>query len=210
MQKASCYFCERIIDPFRVTNTETNYKMPITYTTAQSDEDLRQILALQRQNLYKNTPAEYQQDQGFTTVEHPFEVIQQMNSALPQIIAKDGDRVVGYALVMPRTFGQLVPELVPMFDLVSELNWNGKPICDYRYYVMGQICVAQSHRGQGVFDGLYAEHKNQFSTDFDLCVTEIAVRNTRSMRAHERVGFREVHQHQDHIDLWSLVVWDWS
>lgn len=184
--------------------------MPITYTTAQSDEDLRQILALQRQNLYKNTPAEYQQDQGFTTVEHPFEVIQQMNNALPQIIAKEEDTVVGYALVMPRTFGKLVPELVPMFDIISELSWEGKPIGEYRYYVMGQICVSQSHRGQGVFDGLYAEHKNQFSADFDLCVTEIAVRNTRSMRAHERVGFREVHRHQDHIDLWSLVVWDWS
>jgi hypothetical protein len=184
--------------------------MSITYTTAQSDEDLHQILALQRQNLYKNTASDYQKDQGFTTVEHPFAVIRQMNDALPQIIAKDGEKVVGYALVMPRTFGKLVPELVPMFDLISELTWNDKPIGDYRYYVMGQICVAESHRGQGVFDGLYAKHKAQFSADFDLCVTEIAVRNTRSMRAHERVGFREIYQHQDHIDLWSLVVWDWS
>lgn len=184
--------------------------MPVIYTTAKTDEDLRQILALQQQNLYKNTPAEYQKEQGFTTVEHSFEVIKQMNDALPQIIAKEGDTLAGYALVMPQTFGQLVPELTPMFDIIAGLEWKGKPISDYRFYVMGQICVAQSHRGQGIFDGLYAEHKKQFSADFDLCVTEIAVRNTRSMRAHERVGFREIHRHHDHIDLWSLVVWDWS
>ncbi len=183
--------------------------MPITYTTAQSDEDLRQILALQRQNLYKNTPTEYQQDQGFTTVEHSFEAVKKMNDALPQIIAKDGDTLAGYALVMPRTFGQLVPELVPMFDIISGLEWQGKPMSDYRYYVMGQICVAQSHRGQGVFDGLYAQHKKQFAADFDLCVTEIAARNTRSMRAHERVGFQTIHVHQDYIDLWNIVAWDW-
>ncbi|MFN8343805.1 MAG: GNAT family N-acetyltransferase [Spirosomataceae bacterium] len=183
--------------------------MPITYTTAQSDEDLRQIMALQRQNLYKNTPSDYQQDQGFTTVEHSFEALKKMNDALPQIIAKDGEQLVGYALVMPRTFGQLIPELVPMFDIISGLMYQAKPLNEYRYYVMGQICVAQSHRGQGIFDGLYRAHKHQLSERFDLCVTEIAVRNTRSTRAHERVGFQTIHTHQDHIDLWNIVVWDW-
>lgn len=184
--------------------------MPITYTIAQTNEDLRQILTLQQANLYKNTPTEYQQDQGFTTVEHSFAMIQQMNNALPQVIAKDGDSVVGYALVMPRSFGALVPELAPMFNIVAALDWKGKSIGDYRFYVMGQICVAQSHRGQGIFDGLYAKHKALYAPDFDLCVTEVAVRNTRSMRAHERVGFRTIHTYQDHTDVWNVVVWDWE
>jgi len=183
--------------------------MSITYTTAKTGADLRQILALQSQNLYKNTPVEYQQDQGFTTVEHSFEVNKQMNEALPQVIAKENDTLVGYALVMPRTLGQLVPELVPMFTIVSNLKWQEKLIGDERFYVMGQICVAQSHRGQGIFDGLYAAHKANLSTDFDLCITEVAVRNVRSMRAHERVGFRTIHTYQDHADLWNVVVWDW-
>lgn len=184
--------------------------MSIQFTTASSDEDLRQIMDLQRQNLYKNTPVEYQKDQGFTTVEHSFEVLTEMNNALPQIIAKDGDILVGYALVMPRTFGQLVPELVPMFDIVAELDWQGKTIGEQRFYVMGQICVAQSHRGQGIFDGLYAAHKKHFSADFDICVTEVAVRNTRSQRAHERVGFRTIYTYEDYTDVWNVVVWDWN
>jgi hypothetical protein len=96
-----------------------------------------------------------------------------------------------------------------MFDIISGLEYDGKPLSEQRYYVMGQICVAQTHRGQGIFDGLYAEHKRQLSGEFDLCVTEIAVRNTRSTRAHERVGFRTIHTHEDHIDLWNIVAWDW-
>ena len=184
--------------------------MSIQFTIASTDEDLRQIMALQRQNLYKNTPVDYQKDQGFTTVEHSFEVLKEMNNALPQIIAKDGDILVGYALVMPRTFGQLVPELVPMFDIVAELDWQGKTIGEQRFYVMGQICVAESHRGQGIFDGLYAAHKKHFAADFDICVTEVAVRNTRSQRAHERVGFRTIYTYEDYTDVWNVVVWDWN
>jgi RimJ/RimL family protein N-acetyltransferase len=90
------------------------------------------------------------------------------------------------------------------------LDWQGKQIQDYRFYVMGQICVAESHRGQGVFDGLYNAHKRLLSADFDLCVTEVATRNTRSSRAHERVGFRTIHTYQDHTDVWNVVVWDWG
>ncbi|MCU0339582.1 MAG: GNAT family N-acetyltransferase [Spirosomaceae bacterium] len=184
--------------------------MNILYTTATSNDDLEQILSLQRQNLYKNTPLEYQQDQGFTTVEHSFEVLQQMNAAIPQIIAKEDDKVIGYALVMPQSFSAMIPELVPMFEQIVRLDWLGKQIQDYRFYVMGQICVAESHRGQGVFDGLYNAHKRLLSADFDLCVTEVATRNTRSSRAHERVGFRTIHTYQDHTDVWNVVVWDWG
>ncbi|TAF94749.1 MAG: GNAT family N-acetyltransferase [Cytophagia bacterium] len=182
----------------------------LQYTTLQTDAEIEQLLALQRANLYKNTPTEYQQDQGFTTVEHTFELIQTMNNAAPQVIAKDQDVVVGYALVMPESFQDLIPDLKPMFVEIAQVSWQQKPISAYRFYAMGQICVAESHRGMGVFDGLYATHKALLSSQFDLCVTEVAVRNTRSMRAHERVGFKAIHQYQDHTDLWNVVVWNWS
>jgi len=182
----------------------------LQYTTLQTNAEIEQLLALQRANLYKNTPAQYQQDQGFTTVEHSFELLNQMKNAAPQIIAKDNDVVVGYALVMPQSFENLIPELKPMFAEIAQTTWRGKPISAYRFYVMGQICVAESHRGMGLFDGLYAQHKAVLASQYDLCVTEVAVRNTRSARAHERVGFKIVHTYQDHNDLWNLMVWDWS
>lgn len=182
----------------------------IRYTTTQTDDELKQILVLQRKNLYKNTDAQYQQEQGFTTVEHSFELLQQMNEAAPQIIAKDADKVIGYALVMPPSFADLIPELIPMFEVAKQLKWKEKFINQYRFYVMGQICVASDYRGQGIFDGLYHAHKNLLATDFDLCFTEVAVRNTRSMRAHQRVGFRTIHTYQDHTDIWNVVLWDWQ
>jgi hypothetical protein len=78
-----------------------------------------------------------------------------------------------------------------------------------KYYVMGQICVAENYRGQGVFDGLYQKHREKYSSQFDLLITEVSKRNTRSMKAHERVGFKTVHSFRDHTDEWNIILWDW-
>ena len=91
---------------------------------------------------------------------------------------------------------------------MNGLTWQNKPIGSQRYYAMGQVCVAEGYRGQGVFDGLYAKHKELLSGQYDLCVTEIAVRNTRSIRAHERVGFQTIHTYTDDSELWNVVLWD--
>lgn len=75
---------------------------------------------------------------------------------------------------------------------------------------MGQICVADGYRGQGVFDGLYAKMKETCRRDYDLVITEIAERNARSIRAHERVGFQTLHTFSDEVakEDWRVVVWD--
>jgi hypothetical protein len=182
----------------------------VSFTTAQTDGDLEKILALQQQNLYKNIDSDTQALQGFVTVEHTFELLKQMNEAIPQIIAKDAESVIGYALVMPVSFGDMIPELRPMFSVFNALAWRERSFKDVAFYVMGQICVAESHRSMGVFDGLYEAHRRFLGTKFELCVTEVAVRNTRSMRAHERVGFETIHTYNDHLDRWNVIAWDWA
>lgn len=177
--------------------------MPLRFTTAQNDDDLRKILALQAINQHDAVSPEVAHNQGFVTVIHPFEVLKAMDTAEGQIIAKDGDILAGYALVMPRSFRTLVPVLQPMFDTLDTLLYKGKPL--ENFYVMGQICVAEAYRGQGVFDGLYAAHKSLLAQKYEVCITEISARNPRSLRAHERVGFETIYVIQDTTDLWHIV-----
>jgi GNAT superfamily N-acetyltransferase len=165
---------------------------------------------LQQANLSTRVSADTAVSQGFVTLHHSFDLLKKMNEANPQVIAKDGDQVVGYALVMLPSFQDLVPALKPMFALFDGLEFNGKKISGYNYYVMGQICVAEGYRGAGVFDGLYQKHRELYGKKYDLVVTEIASRNTRSMRAHQRVGFQVVHAFQDAIDYWEVLVWAWG
>jgi GNAT superfamily N-acetyltransferase len=172
--------------------------------------ELRQILDLQRENLAPALSLEEQKAQGFVTVQHTLERIEQMHVLAPSIIVKSGNDLAGYALTMTLEAQQQAPILRSMFRLFDSLNFHGRPLPSFPFYVMGQICVARAYRGQGVFDELYRGHRRIYADRFELLVTEIATRNTRSLRAHERVGFEPIHRYRDDVDEWVIVAWDWS
>ena len=175
-----------------------------------TDEELQQILDLQKQNLRGVKSPDLEREQGFVTVTHSMDKLQQMHRIEPSIIVKDNDILAGYALVMPRACGPIIPELQSLFEGLKELQYNGKPVDQYAYYVMGQVCVADAYRGRGVFDLLYQKHKEILSQSYDFVVTEVATRNMRSMRAHERVGFKVLHTHRNDLDEWAMIIWDWK
>jgi ribosomal protein S18 acetylase RimI-like enzyme len=147
---------------------------------------------------------------GFVTVMHSLDLLRQMNVAAPQVIAKDEQKVVGYALVMLKSFASMIPVLQPMFDQLATIQYENGKITDHPFYIMGQICIHQSYRGKGVFDGLYRAHQALHAREYDLCVTSVSTRNKRSMRAHERVGFQTIHTFTDATDEWNIFVWPLS
>lgn len=176
-------------------------------------EEVVQILDLQARNHVSGLDPLEMEKQGFVTVRHDPDVLQAMNRSAPAIIAKDEGKVVGYALVMPRAFGPLVPILEPMFALLDTLSWKGTALRDNpHWFVMGQICIDADYRGQGVFDRLYHTMKVVYQPDYEFIVTEVAERNARSMRAHTRVGFETIHSYRDALsrENWRMIVWDWT
>ena len=183
----------------------------IQLTTVSTEADVQGILELQARNLPAVLSAETMRSQGFVTVRHDPAVLQRMNEADPSIIAKAGGQVVAYALVMRREFAADVPVLLPLFETLSALSWCGAPLrVDPRWFVMGQICVAEEYRGTGVFDRLYQTMSDTYRGRYDFTVTEVAERNTRSLRAHERVGFRILHTyaHAKTGEIWHVIVMD--
>lgn len=167
------------------------------------ESELLQILELQRANLPPNLPPGEMASQGFVTVQHTLDVLQKMHALAPSMVAKDGDALAGYALVMPVECRAFVPLLEPMFQRLESFRLP-------RFYVMGQVCVGKEWRGRGVFDLLYEAHRRHLRAAYDCVVTEVSMRNTRSMRAHERVGFKLLERYRDRTDEWALVSWDWS
>jgi hypothetical protein len=52
---------------------------------------------------------------------------------------------------MPRAFAADVPILQPFFQMLDALCWRGARLRDSeRWFVMGQICIAQGYRGRGI------------------------------------------------------------
>lgn len=182
----------------------------VNVSTAQSEKDLRAIIALQTINLPKNISVEEAESQGFVTVVHDFDILKRMNDDAAHIIAKSSGRVVGYCLAMTKKFKDDIPVLIPMFDKMDEQSYQGKRIGDYHYIVCGQVCVAKEARGQGVFDRLYHHYQEVYAPTYDLILTEIAIRNQRSIRAHYRVGFETLlRYHAPDGEAWEIVIWDW-
>ncbi|MCP3161496.1 GNAT family N-acetyltransferase [Myxococcus qinghaiensis] len=183
---------------------------PYDVTSVRSPTELPRILDLQRKNLPKAISTDEMRAQGFVTVEHDVSALERMHALAPSIIASHEGELVGYALTMPRECRALMPLLVPMFDLLDTLEYQGRPLTEQRFYVMGQVCIDKAHRGKGLFEQLYDKHRELYRERFDLLVTEVSTRNTRSMRAHERVGFKPLHTYRDATDEWAVVAWDWS
>jgi len=182
----------------------------IQFTTSNTPNEIQQILDLQATNLPKNISAKEAKEQGFVTVHHNFDILSAMNAKFSHVIAKDGNKVVGYTLVMLPEFGNRIPVLVPLFDKINQLSFNHEALNETTYFVMGQVCVDKNYRGKGVFAGLYQQMKTEMSTNFKYIITEIATRNTRSMRAHEKVGFKTIHIFSTPEEEWAIVAWDWQ
>jgi RimJ/RimL family protein N-acetyltransferase len=181
----------------------------LTVRTVRDDADLEAIMALQEDNHVARVSPDEARAQGFVTVTHTLDVLRAMHALGPSIVAYAEERLAGYALTMAPAARLLLPILEPMFRVFETLTFRGVPLTASRYYVMGQVCVAKAHRGKGVFDALYRGHREHNGERFDLLVTEVAMRNARSMRAHARVGFEVLHRYRDETDDWAILGWPW-
>ena len=180
---------------------------PIVYTIAVSNDDLQGILRLQQENLPRSVSHKEALEQGFVTVEHNFSLLRQMNAPYPHIIAKYGEQVVGYALTMLRDLRTEIPVLLPMFDQIDRIEYRGKPVEQARYFIMGQICVAKPFQRLGLFKGLYKEMSKRMSPDFDYIITEVSLRNQRSLQAHLKAGFKTIMEYSSEDgEEWAIVL----
>jgi ribosomal protein S18 acetylase RimI-like enzyme len=179
-------------------------------TVVTTDDELKQIVELSRKNHRLYIDSDEKEKEGFVSWEYSFDLLKKMQDQQAHVFVKDGNRLVGYALVALKEAGLFHKDLAAMFSNLEEVMYNGKPLSTYKYYVMGQICIDKEYRGKGIFDMLYQQHKKLFKDRFDFVVTEISQSNTRSVRAHEKVGFKTIYTHKDSIDNWNVVLWDWK
>ncbi|MCX2582994.1 GNAT family N-acetyltransferase [Pedobacter sp. MR22-3] len=183
----------------------------IEITTSETNQDLEGILALQKRNLKTDLSPDEIIAEGFVTVSHTWDDLKKMHLHEKNIIAKDGGQVIAYVLGMSEQSKHEIPRLVELYESFEHIHFNGKPVDDYHYIVVGQVCVDKAYRGQGLFDQCYNSYKHYFKEKYDFAITEIAGINLRSMNAHKRIGFEVIHVYTDSSGVeWNVVVWDWK
>lgn len=183
----------------------------IIYTRADTPADLEEILFLQNENLAQGLTKEAIQSQGFVTVKHSYDQLKKLNDIEKHLIAREDKKLIGYVLAMTQASKSDLPILIPMFTIFSTLLYSDKIIADHHFIVVGQVCIDKNYRGQGIFDQCYHQYKKYYENKFDFAITEIAITNTRSLKAHKRIGFKEIHTYKspDNVE-WIIVLWDWG
>lgn len=180
----------------------------ITYHRATSMTELQQILALQKKNLPIAISEETQISEGYVTIDHDFDMLHRMNEACPHIIAKEGEKLVGYTLCMHPKFGDEIQVLLPMFKEIREVikdHSNAHGLTKANYIVMGQVCIDKDYRRQGVFRKLYETMLKVIQPQFRHIITEVDTKNVRSLEAHYGIGFKLLSRYSSDGRIWDLI-----
>jgi hypothetical protein len=133
-----------------------------------------------------------------------------MGGDYKHVLAMVDDKVVGYALSTNPEKVALIPELKNLVKQIESLLIGGRNLSSYEYLIMGQVCIDINFRGKGVFANLYNCMHANYAEKVPYIITEISSTNQRSLRAHQKVGFREIHRTIDELDEWIIVLWDWQ
>jgi len=172
-------------------------------TVAKTSEDLNGILKLQTANLRITG---VNQEAGYVTATHDRTLLLKMNTPYAHSILKEKEQVVGYALVMLPEMRNEIEVLIPMFDLIDTCEYGGEIVNRFKYFVMGQICIASSHRAQGYFSKLYDHLISRLKISYDYIITEVDDNNKRSLGAHLHYGFEVLMEYESNGIEWVLLI----
>ncbi len=175
--------------------------MELIVCPASTGRELEQILELQQKNLLSNVSDVTKEKEGFVTVCHSLAILERMQGVCPHIVAKEGENVVGYALCMHPLFADAIEILKPMFAEIDSALPN-----HINYMAMGQICIDAAYRKKGVFRKLYETMQALIQPHFSAIVTEVDVKNTRSLNAHYAIGFKDLKTYSSGGQDWKLIV----
>jgi FR47-like protein len=175
-----------------------------------TEKELLQIHELNQINLKQNLTEATKKNEGFLTWLYSMELLKKMHQLSPSIIIKDVERLAAYALTTLKESETFHPDLKTMFRNLEKVYFQNQPLSFFKFYCMGQICVHEEYRGMGLVNMLYQKHREIYNTQYDFILTEISTSNTRSLRAHEKIGFETIYTYQDSVDEWNVVVWNWK
>ena len=171
--------------------------------------EVQGIKELQAANLKKNLTGEEIQREGFVTAEYSLEFLSLMNQIEPSVISVDSGQVVGYALVATKELLGRHDLLDDLFSQIDSFSYQGKPLLEANYIVVGQLCVAKAHRGKGLSQKMYEFYKSELSDKYDFCLTDVQISNPGSIKAHLKTGFEILGDLSYGGTEWKIVIWDW-
>lgn len=173
-------------------------------------EEIAGIKKLQAANLKNNLSEEETEQEGFVTAEYTLPFLALMNEIEPSVIAKEGNEVVGYVLVVTRALFGKHALLDDLFRQIDQYTFRGEALKNINYTICGQLCVARPHRGRGLVQQLYNYYRTELSGTYKYLLTDVDEKNPRSVKAHMKTGFEIIGTSNYGGSNWHIVLWNWN
>jgi ribosomal protein S18 acetylase RimI-like enzyme len=175
---------------------------------AKTSEELIEVLVLQQANLRKNISDEEATTQGFLMAEYDLAFLELLHKNSPGILAKVGEKVIGYSLVALPDTARHHPLLADLVENIERCKYDGKAVTNYA--IVAQLCVSKDYRGQNLVQKLYGAFRDHYANRYMYCVTDVAQANHRSLKAHQKRGFQVIDTLAYGGIGWNIVLWDWN
>ena len=142
---------------------------------------------------YEQNLSPTDRQQGFISAKYTLQQIANIASDLGIIVARDNDRVVGFACASRLNSDDqpsIVKNMIAEFD---RIGFQGRPLADYKIFLYGPACLGPAYRGRGLLRELYQGIKREVTGKYDLGLAFVDEDNPRSLRAHAKnLGMSEV------------------
>lgn len=185
-----------------------NVKNEIVFAT---DDDTESIFELQQKNLKQHVPETDRAIKGFTTLDLPKETITDIAREGSILIAKEGQKTIGYLITMTKERAGQTEFFTPLLEKIDTLNFEGQLLKERNFCILAQICVDSNFRGTGVLERIYQDAQQTLKDKFELGIGEIDETNQRSLHAHiNKIGMKDVGQYETDGVKWHIVVLNFS
>ena len=145
------------------------------------------------QSQHRDNLSDSEKQDGFISVRFTMETLNEMTDNGITVVAVADDITAGVLSAQSCDYNlRSIPLAAKLIEACHGLTFQNEDIELDRAIICGPVCVAKDFRGQGIFEKMYDVFKVEARDSYDLGLTLIARTNPRSLRAHEKIGYKNL------------------
>jgi hypothetical protein len=170
---------------------------------------LKKVKNLQAKNLKSYLSSTTKFSDGFLTASYSISFLKSITKTSPSIIAEAEGEIVGYLLASTKDLMEGDKFLKNLIMKINRKVYKSKQLSKFDFIIVAQLCVASTHRAQGIVKKMYTLFKNKYSSIYPFCLTVVDLENKRSIRAHLNVGFKIIDSIKMENSEAVIIIWEW-
>ncbi len=104
-------------------------------------------------------------------------------------ISTEGENVLGFIITLNKELAEANPLFQEMLAAIDNINFDGKPISEYKYLIFAQSCIDEPYRLSSVAGRLYKKAIDKAKElGIEIVIGQVVSSNNKSMSVHGGVA----------------------